>query len=468
MFPVPEKVTKFYHVNDVKCFQHDRPVYKGQVDEKDSNDFSRLWIERTILAISEPLPNILRWTQIIDRSFQELTPVEFACETMENVTKELYELNNEYRANPKRNLNPFTMRLQGIIDANVNGGIKNYFAFFTEGKSQQANVQRLKQLMLKQVQILEVCMELHASLAPEQVQPLHKRLFERFTQMKQNIHSNKVFKIKRQFSDVLPPLPAGGETHGGEWSPQKSSIEDNKDSSDGLIDDHSNYHMMNFEKEEIYTRPSSKLNGNCEVKPSSQMQRCISTRDQNYLTRADSYYTAPPLPIRPKSAGYGNYDSPEIPPKATNILAPPPPLPPRDKRISNPLLNNSLNYCSIEYQENDLSASMVKSPHQKYSIVNIPLEDQFVEADRFKSTEDQIEFRDSGISTTSHDLNYAYICNDGKRIVASTAGENGDEQIKNPPPIPRKMINSVNNGINHSNLKDESSDQSIDKCDHEP
>lgn len=65
MFPVPEKVKKFYHVNDVKRFQHDRPIYKGQV-EKD-NEFSRLWIERTVLVISEPLPNILRWFEIVDR-----------------------------------------------------------------------------------------------------------------------------------------------------------------------------------------------------------------------------------------------------------------------------------------------------------------------------------------------------------------------------------------------------------------
>lgn len=354
------------------------------------------------------------------------------------------------------------------------GGIKKYQeAFFTEefrqsteGKSQQANVQRLKQLMLKQVQILEVCMELHASLAPEGVQPLHKRLFERFTQMKESIHS--MDKIKRQFSEKsivntpLPPLPI--EKRSMSVSHQRPSIEDNNDSSDDLIDDHSNYHMMNFEKEEIYTRPS-KLNGNCEVKI-AQIQRCISTRDQNYLNRADSY-TAPPLPIRPKSAGYGNYDSPEIPPKSTvkDILAPP--LPPRgvapDKRISNPMLN-SLNYCSIEYEENDLSANMIKSPHQKYSIVNIPLEDQIeADLDRFKS-EHQIEFRDSGISTTSHDLNYAYICNDGKRIVRDlNPGENGDEQATNPPPIPRKMTNSVNNGI--KNLREESSDQSIDKGD---
>lgn len=65
MFPVPEKVARFYHVNDVKRFYHDRPVHKGQVDKE--NEFKSLWIERTIIEISDPLPNILRWFEIVDR-----------------------------------------------------------------------------------------------------------------------------------------------------------------------------------------------------------------------------------------------------------------------------------------------------------------------------------------------------------------------------------------------------------------
>lgn len=62
-----EKVAKFYHVNDVMRFQHDRPVYKDHAEKDKDNEFSRLWIERTILDILEPLPNILRWFEIVDR-----------------------------------------------------------------------------------------------------------------------------------------------------------------------------------------------------------------------------------------------------------------------------------------------------------------------------------------------------------------------------------------------------------------
>lgn len=70
---------------------------------------------------------------MIDRSTEEIPPVKYACETMRAVEKELQQLIVLYSAEPKRNLNPFTMRLQGIIDANVQGGISKYQqAFFTQ------------------------------------------------------------------------------------------------------------------------------------------------------------------------------------------------------------------------------------------------------------------------------------------------------------------------------------------------
>lgn len=337
--------------------------------------------------------------------------------------------------------------------------------------------------MLKQIQILETALQLHGSLAPEGVQPLHKRLLERFESMKQSIHG--MDKIKRHFSESivntpLPPLPI--EKRSMSVSHQRPLL-NNNDSSDELIDDHSNYHMMNFEKEEIYTRPA-RMNGNYETKQ-LQSQRCVSNREQNVTVKSDGS-PAPPVPIRPKSA-YGNYDSPEIPPKSTTskpIDSSAPPLPPRlDKRISNPLLNSS-NYCSIENQENDLhSASIMKSPHQKYSVVNIPFENQ-VEADQFNAENNecagQVEFRDSGISTASHDLNYAYLFNDTLRTTGNgsnqhdngltwqtdlNANDNENEESgdPDPPPIPRKMTNSMSYG-NQSNsdiFKEENIDHSI-------
>lgn len=78
---------------------------------------------------------------------------------MIGVEKELRQLIAVYTVEPKKNLNPFTMRLQGIIDANVQGGVSKYQqAFFTQEFSKlfpehMTHVYTLKSLILDVVQV---------------------------------------------------------------------------------------------------------------------------------------------------------------------------------------------------------------------------------------------------------------------------------------------------------------------------
>lgn len=71
-----------------------------------------LWLERTTLVTASSLPGILRWFEVVERTVEEITPVQFACETMETVNRELRQLISQYEQDSKRNTNPFTMRLQ--------------------------------------------------------------------------------------------------------------------------------------------------------------------------------------------------------------------------------------------------------------------------------------------------------------------------------------------------------------------
>ena len=56
----------------------------------------------------------------------ELSPIETAIDTLTVKNKEILTMCNRYAANPKIDLNPFTMLLNGVIDAAVMGGISNY------------------------------------------------------------------------------------------------------------------------------------------------------------------------------------------------------------------------------------------------------------------------------------------------------------------------------------------------------
>lgn len=492
MVPVPEKIARFYEVNDVTRFIYDRPMYKGPIDK--DNEFKSLWIERTTLDIASALPGILRWFEVKQKSVQELTPVEYACEIINNAGKELADLIVQYKRDPKRNINPFSMRLQGTIDANVMGGISKYQeAFFSEqflkspqGAGQQANVQRLKILILEQIQILEQALELHGQLAPAGVQPLHNRLLERFSQLKQSLSG--MGRLKRQPSESivntpLPPLP----------TEQRSAAQQ-------LAGGQPNANYV-YELDEIYTRPGDTL------RPVETMNsyQTLSKESLSIQLPLAEQGDAPPVPNRPRSQNFvttsnGAMDSPEVPPKRQPANSSPsaPPLPPRgitpDKRASNPLIFNDFGGGMADAAARRHSAQQ-QQHGQKYSVVDISFDDP--EADQqphslphnLQEAGNHLnvcfapnDFRDSGISTTSsrelnqlnnlseesssismstvHHREHCRISSNGSLDVhmhasamnitqrdSSTSSFDVEDIPVPPPPIPPKSLGVAANGV---------------------
>jgi len=82
------------------------------------------------------------------------------------------------------------MRLQGNIDAAVNGGFAKYkSAFFTDTFSEENPkythvLETLAGYIGEQVSLLQDGLQLHGELAPEPVQPLHQRLVEVFSTLR--------------------------------------------------------------------------------------------------------------------------------------------------------------------------------------------------------------------------------------------------------------------------------------------
>ncbi|XP_076363419.1 dedicator of cytokinesis protein 3-like isoform X2 [Tachypleus tridentatus] len=217
---VPEKVLSYYLVNDVRTFQFDRPVHKGPISK--DNEFKSLWIERTTLTIGSRLPGILRWFEVTDRQVEEISPIAHACETVDHMNKELRRLIAQYTNDPKRSISPLSMRLQGVIEAAVNGGIAKFqeafftTSFATQNPEQTEYIDRLKILILEKVQILEGGLSLHGRLAPPEVLPLHHRLVDRFAAMKQSIREsgspNMVARLNIGRKGELPHISGVGET----------------------------------------------------------------------------------------------------------------------------------------------------------------------------------------------------------------------------------------------------------------
>uniref|UniRef100_A0A665TKP1 Dedicator of cytokinesis 3 n=1 Tax=Echeneis naucrates TaxID=173247 RepID=A0A665TKP1_ECHNA len=190
---VPERIKSFYRINNVSRFHYDRPFHKGPKDRE--NEFRSLWIERTTLILSRPLPGISRWAEVERRELVEVSPLENAIYVVENKTQELRTLISQYQHRQHHgNINPLSMCLNGVIDAAVNGGIGRYQeAFFDKDyisthPEDAERITHLKDLMQEQVHILGVGLAVHEKLVHPEMRPLHKKLVDQFHMMRTGLH----------------------------------------------------------------------------------------------------------------------------------------------------------------------------------------------------------------------------------------------------------------------------------------
>ena len=357
---IPDKVLTYYLTNNVRTFVSDRPLHKGQVDRQ--NEFKSLWVERSTLTVADRLPGILRWSEVVSKKITELSPIEHACETVENMNHELEKLIVSYSLEPSKPISPLSMRLQGVIEAAVNGGVAKYQDAFFNPKyihlhpEQGAYIRRLKQLILQKVRILEGGLSLHGRLAPTNIQPLQRRLLERLTLMRANVmeaSSNVMdssldsFHHRRNPSIIhtpLPPIPTLEPVHDHSSLPpnfmsdrrssdvyQAPNKEQNGNLSNG---NNNNYHDVIYAVPQerfsnpVYNVSNSNSGSNTSVHEAlgSSVDGLVLTDGSGNIIDATSPPPLPPKrPKRPRSTGLNtsmDMASPSTP------TTPPPPRPP--------------------------------------------------------------------------------------------------------------------------------------------
>lgn len=191
---INDKIIQYYLNNRVDTFSYDVPIMKNRPQtptkgEKISElDVKNLWVGRYILKIAKQLPDILPWSEIISQDYVEISPLNHAIETVSSMNLELSKLILSYTNEPNKQLSPLTMRLQGVIEAAVNGGPSVFVDAFLKRQAtipldQQHDVKKLRDLLGQQFSLLEAGLDLHSKLAPPEVMPLHSRLNTRFNQL---------------------------------------------------------------------------------------------------------------------------------------------------------------------------------------------------------------------------------------------------------------------------------------------
>lgn len=139
---VPDAIKKYYNFNNVSKFSFCRPVVReatsneeGAGAKQPESDFLNLWTEKVDFECEDRFPTIVRRSKIVNSTISVVSPIENAVTAMENKNMELISLEKKYSAYIGRrssgstqniNINPFSMSLNGAVDAPVNGGVPLY------------------------------------------------------------------------------------------------------------------------------------------------------------------------------------------------------------------------------------------------------------------------------------------------------------------------------------------------------
>lgn len=116
---------------------------------------------------------------------------------MENINRTLRDLIIEHQNDDSLQVGPLTMKIQGIVDAAVNGGTAKYEVAFVadeyimknSGAEDTAFAEKLKDLIAEQIPIIEVALCLHKQKVSNDLMPLHERLESCFNKMQNHVET---------------------------------------------------------------------------------------------------------------------------------------------------------------------------------------------------------------------------------------------------------------------------------------
>ncbi|XP_026730070.1 dedicator of cytokinesis protein 1 isoform X2 [Trichoplusia ni] len=198
--PIAEQILQYYKHNNVDKFEFSRPFYRaeepvdGSTDDlSNQNEFATRWLEKTELQISEKLPGILRWFEVTSQRTYEVSPIEAAVQALRDTNRLLKSLIIEARS-PETPLHRLTMRLSGILDPAVQGGIVNYERAFLTPSYEHRHpdhaplLAELKDLIADQMPLLKFGLDVHGQRAPAELEELHAHLLKCFRRMQQHVH----------------------------------------------------------------------------------------------------------------------------------------------------------------------------------------------------------------------------------------------------------------------------------------
>ncbi|XP_063389536.1 dedicator of cytokinesis protein 1 [Cydia fagiglandana] len=219
--PISGQILQYYKHNHVNKFIFSRPFHRpeeqldGSKDDLSVNEFATRWLERTELEISDMLPGILRWFPVVKQRTFWVSPVEAAVEALRDANRALKQLILEARASDAP-LQPLTMRLSGILDPAVQGGIVNYErAFLTAAYAEKHPdhaplLAQLRDLIADQIPLLQFGLDVHGARMPTALEGLHAHMLQCFRRIQNHVHQRygrKACDFESEAAEVQLRMP---------------------------------------------------------------------------------------------------------------------------------------------------------------------------------------------------------------------------------------------------------------------
>lgn len=112
---------------------------------------------------------------------------------MEQTNKAIRDLIVAHKNDETLQINPLSMKINGVVDPAVMGGfIKYEEAFLTEdylyrNTKDEPLIAKLKELIASQIPLLEIAITVHRAKAPTNLLPFHERLEKCFLEMQTSV-----------------------------------------------------------------------------------------------------------------------------------------------------------------------------------------------------------------------------------------------------------------------------------------
>ncbi|KAG7190735.1 hypothetical protein KM043_006809 [Ampulex compressa] len=187
-----EAVLRYHRVNDVQRFRFSRPAPRKDLSMVTSSSNDKDKDKDTTISSNS---RILRWFPVTSSETYLVSPLRNAIETMEATNTALRDLIIAHRSDPSLPLNPLSMKLNGILDPAVMGGIDNYEKAFLNAEyreyhlDESSDLLRLEGLIAEQIPLLGVGVLLHKARAPLELAPFHQRLEQCFISMRNEVEA---------------------------------------------------------------------------------------------------------------------------------------------------------------------------------------------------------------------------------------------------------------------------------------